>query len=132
MIKTRDQSIFDEVFKRSLALGYPTYDYKYAKEDSYPFVHIESTDNGYVGNKTNILGSVIVTFSVWGTQTQRKKVSEMTDRLFNEALKIRNTEGYDWSVNVGACDKRVASDTSTKTVFQRGRATIEFKIRGGS
>ena len=110
MIKTRDQSIFDELFKISQnKLGYKTYDYKTLEDVGYPFVEFEN--------------------SVWGLQKKRKQVSNMASALFNEARLIEATEGYYWALNYQASGIQVMDDTTTNTPLKRAVVTLEFRIR---
>lgn len=119
--KTWDQFIFDEMYKRSLLLKYPTYDYKPADETAYPFVEMENTSTEYSPNKSNIRGSVEIRMNVWGLATQRKKVSEMATELINSATTL---EG--WRLDFNQSYNRLLDDNTTNTPLKR--AVLELKL----
>lgn len=130
-MKTREQSLFDELYKRSLKLGYATYDFKPAEGTKYPFVEFEDTQTIYVDNKHAVLGYVVITLSVWGLHTKRKQVSEMTSKLFAEALQIQQSDKYHWKLEVSSSFNELIDDNTTNTPLKRGLLELNFKYLGG-
>lgn len=129
MIKTREQSIYDEIFKISKSLGFRTFDYIPPDETQYPFVQIEDTHTVHIPNKTDIKGFVVLNVSVWGNRKQRKLISDMASQIYEKALRLEHTDGYFWSLNIAASDIQLLDDTSTVEPLKRVRLTLEFNLR---
>jgi hypothetical protein len=131
MIKTRDQSLFDGMYKKISSLGYQVYDYKPLSDVGYPFVELESMLTNHDMNKSSVLGTVSLVASVWGLQKKRKQVSDMASNIFEQALQLSVTDSYSWALNTQASTIRMMDDTSTNTTLKRARITLEFELIGG-
>lgn len=129
MIKTREQSIYDEIFKISKSLGFKTFDYLPPEDTQYPFIQFEDTQTVHIVNKTDIKGFVTLNISIWGNRKQRKLISDMASQIYDKALQLKYTDGYFWGLNITASNIQLLDDTSTVEPLKRARLSLEFNMR---
>lgn len=129
MIKTREQSIYDEIFKISKSLGFKTFDYLPPEDTQYPFIQFEDTQTVHIANKTDIKGFVTLNISIWGNRKQRKLISDMASQIYDKALQLKYTDGYFWGLNITASNIQLLDDTSTVEPLKRARLSLEFNMR---
>ena len=127
-MKSREQAIFDSVFKRCLSLGYKTYDYKPDDDAPYPFVEFEDTTSILVPNKTDVKGTVELVLSVWSTRKKRKQVSDMCSSILAESMKIVEADSYYVALNVSQSTISIFDDNTTIEPLKRGRVRLVFTI----
>lgn len=127
-MKSREQAIFDSVFKRCLLLWYKTYDYKPDDDAPYPFVEFEDTTSILVPNKTDVKGTVELVLSVWSTRKKRKQVSDMCSSILAESMKIVEADGYYVALNVSQSTISIFDDNTTIEPLKRGRVRLVFTI----
>lgn len=127
-MKSREQAIFDSMFKRCLESGYKTYDYKPDDNVPYPFVEFEDTTTNHVPNKTDVKGTVELVLSVWGNRKKRKQVSDMCSSIFSKAMTLNEADGYHLALNVSQSTISLFDDNTTIEPLKRGRIRLVFTI----
>lgn len=127
-MKSREQAVFDSVFKRCQLLGYKTYDYKPDDDVPYPFVEFEDTTSILVPNKTDVKGTVELVLSVWSTRKKRKQVSDMCSSILVESMKIVESDGYYVTLNISQSTISIFDDNTTIEPLKRGRVRLVFTI----
>lgn len=127
-MKSREQAVFDNVFKRCLFLGYKTYDYKPDDDAPYPFVEFEDTTSILVPNKTDVKGTVELVLSVWSTRKKRKQVSDMCSSILAESMKIVEADGYYLALNISQSTISIFDDNTAIEPLKRGRVRLVFTI----
>lgn len=127
-MKSREQAIFDSVYKRCLFLGYKTYDYKPDDDVPYPFVEFEDTTSLLVPNKTDVKGTVELVVSVWSTRKKRKQVSDMCSSIMAQAMTISEADGYHVALNISQSTISLIDDDTTVEPLKRGRIRLVFTM----
>lgn len=127
-MKSREQAIFDSVYKRCLFLGYKTYDYKPDDDVPYPFVEFEDTTSLLVPNKTDVKGTVELVISVWSTRKKRKQVSDMCSSIMAQAMTISEADDYHVALNISQSTISLMDDNTTVEPLKRGRIRLVFTM----
>lgn len=127
-MKSVDQAIYDELFKRCQKLGYKVYEDRPMKEVGYPFIDFEDTEVNPIPNKSNIKGNVNITINVWGLAKKRAEVSYIAEQIFNQANEINTAYGVPVSLRPMASQRRILTDNSTNTTLKRAIVELEFSL----
>lgn len=127
-MKSVDQAIYDELFKRCQKLEYKVYEDRPMKEVGYPFIDFEDTEVNPIPNKSNIKGNVNITINVWGLAKKRAEVSYIAEQIFNQANEIHAAYGVPVAFRPMASQRRILTDNSTNTTLKRAIVELEFSL----
>lgn len=130
--KTPQQLLFDDIFKRSMHLGYDTYDYLPAASASYPFVFVGEQFNTDLRTKRFLYGSINQTVHVYAVQRNgqqshgmgRAEFTTMLESIKTEMRSIRRLERF--RVRVDSVTDQVMIDTSSPTTLYHGVIEAEY------
>lgn len=127
MMKAIDQQLFDCLFKVSTSLGCDTYPILPQEEVPYPFVVIGEVQVLPRASTYRLYGKLFVTIDVWGTDSQRKKVAEICEKIMlsSNYLIIGNRKA---SLNINASNQRILADNSTSSTLWHGVLHLEFYL----
>lgn len=128
MKKTPDQELFDYFFKQSIKLGFETYDHLVTDEIPYPFVVIGEAQTIQLPTKSAMSAGVSLMIHVWGSQTQRQKISNAANEFIRIARNLTRTESFNWQNDYQASSSQIIEDTSTNEPLWHGVINIEMKL----
>lgn len=127
--KTRDQHIYDELFRLSAdALGYRTYSSMPPEGTTYPFVKIGEIVAYPYPVKGYHLGTLSAQIEVWAHGDNRIDASTMAGRLEQACKQIGELDGAYYSYNTTGSSSRILPDNSTTQRLWRAIITAEFLI----
>ncbi|MBU8567586.1 hypothetical protein KM914_14275 [Virgibacillus pantothenticus] len=119
--------LFNELFNRSLALGYQTVEYQKDSGLSYPFVHIgERVNEDIINNKQVITGRLLQTVHVWAYAHNRSLFDEMMFRLQNEFRKITRLPNY--YLKLEGLNANDMYDNTTSDDLLHGVIEVEYRL----
>lgn len=129
MRKTIDQAIYDELFKICRGLEYSAYDFLPVKGTPYPFVVLGAIEILPQATKSYVIGRVAATIDVWGTQNSRKLISDMAEKIVNNASLIRELpNGLRCSMRISDTNIRLLQDNTTNQNLWHGVIEMIFNF----
>lgn len=120
------QQIYNACYLVSYNLGYSTFDYLPAEEESYPFVYIGEQFDQDRANKSTITGYVDQRIHVYADYTQRGTVTTMMDEIKREIRKLKRTKNF--YINVRGINAQTLMDNSTSRNLIHGIVEVEFSF----
>lgn len=132
--KAPEQALFDEIFKASSMLKYPTYDHLPlgTEKADYPFVNIGEVQFVPVITVGSIQGYLSLNVHIWGEGKQRKRVSDIMDTLFLYAANLEKVGDYRVQFHYQSSTTRLLDDTSVpNSILKHGILELEFRLLGG-
>ncbi len=118
--------LFNQLFKLSKQLGYPTFDIRPMEEVGYPFVDFEDTQQLTTPTKSLRMGKILIVLNVWGDYKQRKLVSDMCEKLLCASRQDLISSDWRFSLDLNNSNIQMMIDTSTETRLIRGVLELEF------
>lgn len=127
MDKPFEQQIFDgaiRLLKQSQITVYPELP---MKEVQYPFINMGDVQILQKVTSSGTLGTVHVSFHVWGERKQRQKVSSVLSNV-SKWMNVIQLERQKLILVDRGSSQRILSDSSTQTILWHGIVDLEYKI----
>jgi hypothetical protein len=128
-MKSPKIQLFNEVFNKSISLGYDTYDYLPGKDEGipYPVVHLAGAiGSDVINNKEVIIGNISQTIHVWEMANNRSHFAEM---IYNLEMALRRLTKLDnYYVRLASLDSNEIYDNTTTDNLLHGIIQAEYRI----
>lgn len=124
-----DQELYDAAYGAFLDAGINTHDVLPDAKAAMPYVYFGQSELSMVSTKTNPVSEVALTVHIFGTRTQRRKVADLTGRLFLLLAKIRQTPGYSVTLEHNQTINTVEEDQQDNGIFWHGLIDVTYQTK---
>lgn len=125
MPKSAEQAIFDDIFAISLNKDYATFDYKPARDQSYPFVYVGQTINTGQLTKAYMYGNVLQSLEVWHDHKKRRELTDIMNDLKSALIRPRIADVY--KLTLRSYNTQIRIDDSTGEPLLQGIIDVEYR-----
>ena len=123
-----DQELYDTLFQLSQSLDYPTYDSPPQKNTKFPVVVIGHTHLLPIPNKSQLIGRITATIHTWTLADNRSQASTIGNRLYQQAINLKQTKSYRLNSVLQGCQTRLLIDDSTDILLWHGIIELEYQF----
>lgn len=122
MNKSKDQLLYDLIFQNLIEQGYDVYDFLPPVEVKYPFIHLGEVSMQPIPTKSVWLGEAEIIINVWGSGNDRKKVSDIMNKIIKE-----NTSFSIFMLIPSRTNLRILRDNTTSNNLWHGIINLTYK-----